>query len=205
LLIIILESYIFCDWSSAIQAFPIIWRTALFEGVTAFEMVKRGNKKYRSIGSKSLKKTQGWVDKGNPNCVHILYFLKAERASCDGAVDEARTLYEKSIAIAARNGFRSDRALANERCAHMYQQLDDEFWSSEYLHRAYDDYVEFEAHAKVDQLRKVISSLRPSASFAIVEELPTIHDTGHLLPFTDVPRTVTVLTPNASQGTCSDC
>jgi hypothetical protein len=177
------------------QVNPIIWRTALFEGVTAFEMVKRGKKKYRDVAMKSLKKIKGWVDKGNPNCVHIWYLLQAERASCDGAVDAARKLYDKSIANAARNGFRSDRALANERCACMYQQMGDAFWSNEYFHQAFDGYVEFEAHAKVDQLQKNISFLRPSVDFsAMVEEQHTHRDKRNHMPPTDLPCTVTVLT-----------
>jgi hypothetical protein len=168
-------------------------------------MVKRGNKKYRIVAMKSLQKVKSWVDKGNPNCVHILYFLEAEKASCEGAVDKARKFYDKSIASAARNGFRSDRALANERCAHMYQQIDDEFWSNEYFHRAYDEYLEFEAHAKADQLRKIISSLRPSVSIsAIVEEAPTLPDKKAPFPITDVPHSVTVLTPSPLVGARSD-
>jgi hypothetical protein len=199
---------------ASIQVNPIIWRTALFEGVAAFEMVKRGSMKYRAVAMKSLKKTKAWVEQGNPNCVHILYFLQAEKASCDGTFDEARKLYDKSITSAARNGFRSDRALANERCAHMFQQLDDAFWTQEYFHRAYDEYVEFEAHAKVDQLQKSISFLRPSVDFsALLEEQPTSGDKGNLSPPTDLPCTVTVLmepseyksTSSALQGTRSDC
>jgi hypothetical protein len=179
---------------SSTEANPMIWRTALFEGITAFEMVKRGRKKYRTVAMKSISKTKQWVKKGNPNCVHILYFLEAERESCDGAFDEARKLYDKSIKSAARNGFRSDRALANERCAHMLQQTDDEFWSNEYFHSACDEYIEFEAHAKVYQLQKNVSFLRPSVDFSgIVLGQPTSEELQNQVSLTDLPSTVPVL------------
>ncbi|KAG7363763.1 multi-sensor signal transduction multi-kinase [Nitzschia inconspicua] len=149
---------------------PIIWRTALFEGITAFEMAQQGNKKYRAVGTKSLKKVKGWVDQGNPNCVHILYLLQAEKFHCDGSIEEARSHYDKSILIAARNGFLSDRALANERCGRMYQRTKDEYWTTEYFHRAYDIYVELEARVKVEQLQKVHKSFRPSEGFSLSTE-----------------------------------
>ncbi|KAG7363761.1 multi-sensor signal transduction multi-kinase [Nitzschia inconspicua] len=149
---------------------PIIWRTALFEGITAFEMAQQGNKKHRAVGTKSLKKVKGWVDQGNPNCVHILYLLQAEKFHCDGSIEEARTHFDKSIVTAARNGFLSDRALANERCARMYQRMKDDYWAKEYFHRSYEIYVELEARVKVEQLQKVHPSLRPSEDHSIATE-----------------------------------
>jgi hypothetical protein len=173
-------------------------------------MVRRGHcKKYRSVAAKSLKRMKGWVDQGNPNCVHILYLLQAEKASCNGAFDEARMLYDKSIATAGRNGFRSDRALANERCASMFQQCHDDFWSTEYFHKAYDLYVEFEAHAKAEQMQKDYSFLRPSMDLSTManDEQPSatpskpeehtsdtddLPSTDELPSMDDLPDTVTV-------------
>jgi len=145
-------------------ASPIIWRNALFEGIAAFELYRRGRskRKWRRTALQALKKTQKWVDAGNVNCVHILYLLKAEKAAImDGDnLEQARQLYDKAIVTAARNGFRNDRALATERCADMYawrisggeDKTEYEYWYKEYLERARVCYEEIEAFGKVEDL-----------------------------------------------------
>lgn len=193
--------------SAVNPANPIIWRTALFEGVTAFEMVQRGNKKYKGVALKSVKKMKGWVDQGNLNCVHLLHFLQAEQFRMDGSIREARIQFDKSIAAAARTGFRSDRALASERCACMYQHMSDEFWANDYFQKAYDAYLEFEAYAKVDQLLIEHPSLRPSMDLSILSApvvpskvIPDSSSRTDDLPFT----VLTVQTDTSSSHHTSD-
>ena len=131
---------------------PIIWRNALFEGIAAFELVRRGKRKWKSTALKSIKKVQKWVDSGNVNCVHILYLLQAEKAAMERNMDEARGLFDKAIVTAARNGFQNDRALASERCAAMCKALGDEFWFQDYYSKAKEAYTAMEAFGKVEQM-----------------------------------------------------
>lgn len=134
---------------------PIIWRNALFEGVAAFELYRRGKKKWKANALKALFKTQKWVDGGNVNCVHILYLLQAEKAaSMEKNTDGARQLFDKAIVTAARNGFRNDRALATERCAAMYESESDQTWFEEYFSRAMEAYREIGAIGKVEHMKR---------------------------------------------------
>ena len=133
---------------------PIIWRNALFEGVAAFELYRRGKKRWKSIALKALSKTQKWVDGGNVNCVHILYLLQAEKAAMEKSTDAARQLFDKAIVTAARNGFRNDRALATERCAAMYESENDETWFGDYFAKATNAYHEIGAFGKVDHMKR---------------------------------------------------
>lgn len=152
---------------------PIIWRTALFEGVVAFEFLRRGSKKYKSVGRRALGNVQKYVSKGNLNCVHILYLLQAEKEAACGKVVQARGLYDKSIVAAARSGFVNDVALANERCAEMMLLDNDEYWAKSYFERAHEAYAEIEAYGKVDHMVESNKLLRPKINLdAMKQDLP---------------------------------
>ena len=150
---------------------PIIWRTALFDGITAFELVRIQGRssRWRNTGLKSISKVQKWIDVGNVNCVHILHLLQAEKSAImDENIDEARSLYEKAIVTSARNGFRSDRALANERCGDMYQQLGDQYWAEHFYRKAYEAYEQIQAFGKLDHMVKDCQFLRPPLDMEVV-------------------------------------
>ncbi len=152
---------------------PIIWRNGLFEGITAFELVRRGKKKWKSTAVKALSKTQKWVEAGNVNCVHILYLLQAEKAAMENNFDEARQLFDKAIVTSARNGFRGDRALATERCAIMYDILGDDFWFNDYHEKAKEAYQEMEAFGKVEQMNDALTrkeTNRPCFEIDVVDD-----------------------------------
>jgi predicted ATPase len=131
---------------------PIIWRTALFEGVAAFELVRRRKRQWKRTALQAIAKVRKWVDEGNLNCVHILYLLQAEKAAMEKNTEIARTLFDKAIVTAARNGYRNDRALASERCAAMYTALGDDFWAKDYLEKAREAYEELEAYGKLQRM-----------------------------------------------------
>lgn len=156
--------------ASVNPANPIIWRTALFEGVAAFELVRRKRKKWKSTGMKSISKVQKWVKGGNVNCVHILYFLLAEQAAMESKFGDAQHLFNKAIVTAARNGYRNDRALACERCADMYEHNGDVDWARDYRHRAHQAYEEMEAFGKLDHMVKEYPMLGPTLDLGAVKE-----------------------------------
>ena len=58
---------------------PIIWRTALFEGVVAFELLCRGIKKYKLVETKEIRNIKKFLSNENHNYVNILYLLQAEK------------------------------------------------------------------------------------------------------------------------------
>lgn len=140
---------------------PIIWRTALFEGVAAFELARRKSRIWKRTAFISLSKVQKWVDAGNVNCVHILYLLRAERAAFTNNTEKARKFFDLSIVTAARNGFRNDKALAYERCADWFRfSGDDETLAKEYMQMAFNCYKEMEAFGKLDEMADRSPSLR---------------------------------------------
>ena len=140
---------------------PIIWRTALFEGVAAFELARRKHRSWKKTALRSLSKVKKWVDAGNVNCVHILYLLRAEQAALKNNSEEARKFFDLAIVTAARNGFRNDKAFASERCADWYAFTgDDETIAKEYLQMAYNGYQEMEAFGKLDEMASRSPTLR---------------------------------------------
>jgi predicted ATPase len=149
---------------------PIIWRTALFEGITAFEMVRRGKRKWKGTAMKAVTKVQKWVQAGNVNCVHILFFLQAEKAALENNIEEAQKLYDKAIATSARNGFQNDRALASERCGGMFGHAGDEDWANDYFKKAHEAYSEMEAFGKIDQMNMQRPALRPSVDIGALDK-----------------------------------
>jgi hypothetical protein len=152
---------------------PIIWRTALFEGIAAFEMVRRGKRRWKGTALKAVTKIQKWVQAGNVNCVHILFFLQAEKAALENDnIEEARTLYDKAIATAARSGFRNDTALASERCGGMFDRAGDEDRATDYFIKAHEAYSEMEAFGKIDQMNRQ----RPFTSHSTTTTTRTIDD-----------------------------
>ena len=160
---------------------PIVWRTALFEGIAAFEMVRQGKRRWKGTAIKAMSKVQKWVEAGNLNCVHILFLLQAEQAALyKNNLDRTHKLYNKAIATAARNGFRNDRALASERCGRMYDQLGDEDWANEYYKQAHDAYSEMEAFGKIDHMNGQRQSLQLTMDVGVLDTHATTRDSGTL-------------------------
>jgi predicted ATPase len=183
---------------------PIVWRTALFEGVAAFELIRRKQNKWKRTALQALSKVKKWVDGGNVNCVHILFLLQAEKATMDKNYDDARALFNKAIATAARNGYRNDRALASERCADMYVHIRDADWAQYYSQKAYEAYEEMEAFGKLDHMTKDHATLRLDLDLGEVENeisktVGSLNDTDaatHKTPFTEVTLTLDMDVPN---------
>lgn len=148
---------------------PIIWRNALFEGVAAFELVRRGRRKWKETAVHALSRVKTWVDAGNLNCVHILHLLQAEKVAMDRDGAQSRILFDKAIASAGRHGFRMDQALANERCADMCSLiLQDKVWTNHYRKKAIEAYTEVEAFGKVASMTNQPISGDSSIDIAVI-------------------------------------
>ena len=150
---------------------PIVWRTAFFEGIAAFEMVRRGGQqKFKRIAMKALGNMKKWVQAGNVNCSHCLCFLEAEKAASENDIESAKQYYNKAIVISARFGFRNDRALGYERCGLMYDRLGggEDYWAKECYKNAYEVYLEMEAYGKIDQMNTKHRGLGPSVDIELL-------------------------------------
>ena len=168
---------------------PIIWRTALFEGVAAFELVRQNRTTWKRTALKALSKIQKWVDTGNVNCVHILYLLQAEHAAMKKKTQKARQLFDLAIVTAARNGFRNDKALACERCADWYRFTgDDDTVAKDYLQMAFNYYEEMNAFGKLDEMATRSPSLRSCHVVVGTERSEERPDVGSLPLSTEVSQ-----------------
>lgn len=168
---------------------PIIWRTALFEGVAAFELVRQKRLSWKRTALKALSKIQKWVDTGNVNCVHILYLLRAEHAAMKKKAQKARLFFDLAIVTAARNGFRNDKALACERCADWYRFTgDDDTRAKDYLQMAFNYYEEMHAFGKLDEMANRSPSLRSCHVVVGTEKSEERPDASSLPVSTEVSR-----------------
>eukprot|EP00957_Ditylum_brightwellii_P089626 6825927-Ditylum_brightwellii.AAC.1 len=71
--------------------------------------------KWMSEASKAMSKLESHVQYGKANCEHKLLLLQAESKSLLGENQDAFRKYELSIAVAEKNGFIHEQAIANER------------------------------------------------------------------------------------------
>ena len=59
-----------------------------------------------------MKLLRVWLKKGpNPNLVHSMYLLEAERAVLQGKKAEAEYNFKRAISVATKNGFLHDKRL----------------------------------------------------------------------------------------------
>lgn len=114
---------------------------------------ERTKKQHIAVAKRALKKLQKVAKHSPENCLHKVYLLQAEFATVRGERDKAATLYSKSIALAHRNGFLQDAALAHERAGVALWHSSSDPKANIYLSRALDCYTLWGAEAKVEQLR----------------------------------------------------
>lgn len=142
---------------------PLIltWRHTIFQGLTALVLARKGRKRriWKHFALKVVRKVRTWVGKGHVNCLHSLHLLEGEVSAVQGKIDEAKTKYDLAIATAGRAGFRMDKAISCERAGELFVNAGDRHWAAYYLSRAHQQYVEWEASAKADQLLRKHGSL----------------------------------------------
>ena len=62
-----------------------------------------------------MKLLRVWLKKGpNPNLVHSMHLLEAEKAALQGKKAEAEYNFKRAISVATKNGFLHDKALAHD-------------------------------------------------------------------------------------------
>lgn len=151
------------DWNATKFRAPLIltWRHTIFQGLTALVLARKGRKRriWRKFAMKVVRKVRTWVSKGHVNCLHTLHLLEGEVSAVQGKIEEAKAKYDLAIATAGRAGFRMDKAISCERAGELFINAGDCHWAADYLSRAHQQYVEWEASAKAHQLLQKHRSL----------------------------------------------
>ncbi|WP_394846771.1 AAA family ATPase [Pendulispora brunnea] len=88
------------------------------------------------------------------NYGHKDRLVSAERARLDGDHGKAAELYDEAIALAQRNGFARDHALANELASKFYAARGRTTLARAYMTEAHFDYTRWGAIAKVEDLER---------------------------------------------------
>jgi len=105
---------------------------------------------------KTIKLLERWVEVDKVlNCQHKLLIIYAEKDRVAGkkSVEDIKKAYDSAISACARSGFLQDNALANERAAFFAMEHLDEDWAAHYQKQSFDLYVQWNAIAKVEQMK----------------------------------------------------
>mmetsp|Transcript_35441 Transcript_35441/g.57807 ORF Transcript_35441/g.57807 Transcript_35441/m.57807 type:complete len:108 (+) Transcript_35441:876-1199(+) len=100
-----------------------------------------------------------WLKKGNVNVVHPMHLLNAECAALKGNKTDAKEMFKAAAAVAARNGFLQDKALAHELAGMYFEAQGDEYWAKFNMDRAHQSYLDWQASAKAEGIAERRKSL----------------------------------------------
>lgn len=98
------------------------------------------------------KKMRKWADHAPMNYLHKYYLVEAERARVLGKDREAREYYDRAIALAHKNEYINEEALAYELAAKFYLDTNQHHVARHYLQDAHYAYGRWGATAKVKDL-----------------------------------------------------
>ena len=105
--------------------------------------------KWKRRALKSYKLIRGWEKAKSGNITHALHLLNAELAVLEFNYNRAQKNYKSAIAVAARNGFLQDQALANELASLYFERRGLDCSRDRHLDEAIKCYSEWGAAAKV--------------------------------------------------------
>ena len=99
----------------------------LFQGLTAFSLAKRTRRRCSLWrGKLYLRNLENILERGNPNCHHMVLLLKAECISFDSDESTVQRVYNEAIKSAAYSGFTHSQALANERAGKYFLERNED-------------------------------------------------------------------------------
>jgi len=96
------------------------------EGLILLDIVRRygRNDVLLQIIQNSISALECYCENAPQNNLHKLYLVKAELAVIQNEESDAKSYYEKSISLAKENGFVNEAAIACERAALFYYDLE---------------------------------------------------------------------------------
>ena len=133
-------------------------RHLMFDGLVSFYLASQNTKhrgRWLRRGKAAKKQVDKWVKEGDVNSTHVASLLAAELSYVSGKHVVAIELYQKAIDIAVKNGYRQDCALAYERSALNFLEMNDEAKACSHLTKSYKAYLKWGAIAKADHMIKV--------------------------------------------------
>ena len=111
-------------------------------------------RKFKRKARKSMALISIWLKKGNPNVVHSLHLLAAERHALEGNASKAEEGYKAAIAVSSKNGFLQDRALAHNLARAYYAAKGDDYWTNYHLECAEKSYSDWGARVKLGKAER---------------------------------------------------
>jgi hypothetical protein len=118
----------------------MLYFVALFSGLTCLGLARRYPKKrrrYLSPVRRYIKKMEKLVKDGAVNATLILRFLRAEKLTLDGDLQDVKKAFNETISLAGRTGFRLIKALACERVADYLLERRETVLAADYMQQAY--------------------------------------------------------------------
>ena len=116
--------------------------------------IETGQSKYLKAARKARKTLARWVKLGAMNLVHELFLLDAEEAVVRGQKKAAHKAYKLAISASVRGGFLQDAGIANERYALYLIRLDMLTFAAFHVKDAIQNFSEWGALRKVEQLHQ---------------------------------------------------
>ena len=139
-----------------VVSFPNVPMCHFYMALVRLALVPKASKNERNILLKEVlaiqKKLKKWAGHAPLNYLHKWHLVEAERARVSGSDFTAMGHYDQAIAIAGKNDFPQEAALANELAARFYFSRGREKVARTYLLDAHYGYQQWGAVAKVKQL-----------------------------------------------------
>eukprot|EP00957_Ditylum_brightwellii_P029205 2207605-Ditylum_brightwellii.AAC.1 len=125
-----------------------------YDGLVFLAMARKTNDdKWTLRAEKALSKLESFVQIGKANCEHKLFLLQAETKSLLGENEDAIGKYESAIAVAGKNRFIHEQAIASERAGDFFLRNGDSR-ASQYYGNSNTLYLQWGAQCKADHLCK---------------------------------------------------
>jgi predicted ATPase/GAF domain-containing protein/tRNA A-37 threonylcarbamoyl transferase component Bud32 len=125
-------------------------------------------------------KMQKWADRAPTNYLHKFYLVEAEQHRIQGCYVEAMDYYDRAIAVAEKNEYLNEEALANELAAKFYLDWGKVRIAKTYLNEALYLYSLWDATAKVQDLETKYPQLliKSSVSVSMADKVRTTTNTN---------------------------
>ncbi|WP_161796348.1 ATP-binding hybrid sensor histidine kinase/response regulator [Arsukibacterium ikkense] len=155
-----------------------------YAGLTYSRLLQRQTKKTSSKAqhwqqqlSRILQMFEAWATSGHANHLHKVELLRAEQAALAQQTD-AWQYYQRAISHAEQQGFSHHVAIAHERAADYWQQMDHAAFAAEHRRSAMHYYQQWQANTKVEQLQAKYPELQllvqPSATVTADRQLDLV-------------------------------
>jgi predicted ATPase len=116
-------------------------------------------KKLRKKTRNYIQLIKKWSVHVHENFLHKYKLIEAEMSALEGRDDDAKKLYREALLIAEKEEFMNEVALICELAADYYIRKDEKIKAKAHLNKAIRAYTEWEAHAKVKDLKNYYKEL----------------------------------------------